>query len=76
MTDNVTTLRDLFPDNYRVIISRVPGDSELQSILDDLIECQSIIISDKFKIKSDQLREQYQELYEDLKKEVVEHINR
>jgi hypothetical protein len=76
MTDNLNTLREIFPGYYRVIIDRLPGDIELQSILDDLIECQSIIFSDNFKIKSIQLREQYQELYVDLKQEVVEHINK
>lgn len=76
MIDKETTIRNIFPGYCQKINSKLPEDIELQSIVDDLLDCHYVILSDDFDSKSANLQEYYKEIYEDLRSEVLQHINK
>lgn len=74
MTNIITTLREIFPGYCEEIDRKLPEDVELQAIVDDLLDCHYVIISNDFDSKSGVLKEHYKGLYEDLRSEVLQHI--
>jgi len=74
MSNKITTLREIFPGYCEEIDRKLPEDVELQTIVDDLLDCHYVIISNDFDSKPGVLKEHYKELYEGLRSEALQHI--
>jgi hypothetical protein len=77
MNNNITILKEIFPEHYNRIYNQLDDNAELQSIIDDLFECHSAINDDDFPgTNSLLLPKYYSELLEELKKEILLHFTK
>ncbi len=77
MRSKENTLKKIFPENYNKLSNLIENHDELQSIVDDLLECHAAIYSDDHPGgKTPLLKEHYLELLEELKAEVLKYLNK
>jgi hypothetical protein len=76
MKNIIIILIQIFPEQYTEVYDQMNTNAEFQSMVDDLIECQTTLNSaDDQSTMSPVLREHYLGLFEELKQEVLLFLN-
>lgn len=75
--DNLIILIEIFPIHHEKILELMGSNSDLQSIIQDVFECRQVLANRLTINPNDPVpREYWEELYEDLKKEAIDLVNR
>lgn len=70
-------LKELFPLHHKKIVKLMGYNPDLHSIIDDLLECHQVLTGESAAhIDAAVPREYWEGLYEDLKNEAIDLINR
>jgi hypothetical protein len=71
------TLKEIFPLHHEKIVERLGSNSDLQSIVEDLLECHQLLTNASAEHIDGQVpREFWEELFEDLRNEAIELVAR
>ena len=71
------TLKEIFPLQHEKIVEMLVSNSDLQSIVEDLLECHHFLTKASAEHAEGQVpREFWEELYEDLRKEAIDLVTR
>ena len=77
LSRKLITLKEIFPLQHEVIAKLLESNGDLQSIVEDLLECHHILASKSTARNDSSVPKKYwEELYEDLKKEVIDLVAR
>lgn len=74
---NLIILKEIFPLQHEKILTLLESNSDLRSIVDDLLECRQFLTKESAAHSDAQVpRAFWEELYEDLRKEAIELVTR
>ena len=74
---NLITLAEIFPLQHEIIVKLMESNDDLQSIVEDLLECHQVLTNESLEHTEAQVpREFWEELYVDLRNEAIELITR
>lgn len=73
----ITILQEIFPNHFERIVKLMQSNVDLESILEDLLECHQVLTKEPTEHTNASVPKEYwEELYNDLKNEAIDLVSK